>query len=255
MPYYLDSIDLATYGIVPGHQPESNISLKGCFDMPARIGDTYYEWADEDGIEPYVEDDEIFFGGRDIYFVGAIFGTRTQINDYLDTFYTAIEAFTDLVTFSTPYGDFDVQVKNVSVEYLDGAANINIVFREPVVDLTGGTLPATGSSENTIDGIPFTSFGFYLSGTKDINSLSEMKEQHFTIDGAEGFQMTTRQGKSFDLNGFLVATNLADYLSKIKALYLLFSSEGTRSVIVNNQDPVECFLKDGFKIAGVYIFE
>ena len=77
MAYILNNVNiLTTYGIRAGHAPSSNISLAGCFDLPSRIGKSYYEWGDDDSIEPYVLESEIMFGGRDITFAGNIIGTN-----------------------------------------------------------------------------------------------------------------------------------------------------------------------------------
>src|SRR5574343_156699 len=121
MAYLLNSVNLTTYGITAGQTPGSNIAVEGCFDLPERIGDTHHIWDDDNTVEPYVASDEIFFAGRDIKFYGTIIGNNFAINTYLDAFYTAIKAFTTLVTFSTPYGDFSVQVKDIKTKKYNGA--------------------------------------------------------------------------------------------------------------------------------------
>lgn len=152
--YTLNSVNLSTYGLIPGHAPSSNVAMQGIFDLPSRIGQTSYEWA-ESNIEPWVSADEIFFGGRDIVFYGSILGTNKVINDYLTALYNAVEAFTDLVALVTPYGTFNVQIKTIVPEYFTGACRVVITFREPVVDLTGGILPGAvidvDSGEVTVD--------------------------------------------------------------------------------------------------------
>ena len=52
--YTLNSVNLTTYGITPGHAPGSNIAMAGIYDCPPRIGETHREWADDDSVEPYV---------------------------------------------------------------------------------------------------------------------------------------------------------------------------------------------------------
>ena len=252
MSFLLNGINLSTYGIIPGHG-DGNIALSNCFDLPSRTGKTFHSWADSDSIEPYVSASDLFFAGRDIILHGSILGTNSVINDSLKSLYTAIGAFTGLVTFATTYGSFSVYVKTVTPEYMHGGAKVTIIFREPVVTLTG-TLPAVGSSNYTIDSIPFLSFGLYLSKTEALHDLPEMKEQNFTSYGAEGYQIAKRKNKTLDFNGFVIGTSLADFQSKVSALYKLFSSAGTRSIILNNEIEIDCFATEGFKIDNVILY-
>lgn len=252
--YTLNSVNLTTYGITPGHAPGSNIAMAGIYDCPPRIGETHREWADDDSVEPYVLADELFYGGRDITFYGAILGTNKQINDYLEALYDAVEAFADLVTLSTPYGSFSVQVKTIKPEFYIGGCSLVITFREPVVTLDSGELPSEASSAYMIDSIPMTSFGLYYSKGSGLRSLSELKEQFYTKYGAEGYQMTRRKARNFGIHGFIMASGLTDFESKVDALYKCFTGTGTRTIIINSEIEVECFAVEGFKVTGVRHF-
>jgi hypothetical protein len=252
--YTLNSVNLTTYGIVPGHATGSNIAMAGIFDCPVRIGQTHYEWADDDSVEPYTLADELFFAGRDIFFHGAILGTNKQVNDYLEALYDAVEAFTGLVTLVTPYGSFSVQVKTIVPEFYIGGCKLVMTFREPVVTLDSGSLPSTGSSAYTIDLIPMTSFGLYYSKGSGMRSLSELKEQLYTKYGAEGYQMTRRKARNFGIHAFVMGTSLSDFQTKIAALYKCFASAGMRSIIINNEIEIECFSVEGFKVSDIHLF-
>jgi len=253
MSYLLNGTNLSTYGIIAGHG-DGNISLSGCFSMPARSGKCFHAWGDSDSIEPFVDSSEIFFEGRNITFSGSIHGINSVINEYLKALYTAIEAFSGLVIFSTPYGDFSGYVKSVTPEILNGgAAKIQMIFREPVVTLTG-TLPSVAVDKYTIDGIPFSSFGLYLSKAEALHDLPEMKEQNYTSYGAEGYQISKRGNKTLDFNGFITGTSLADFQSKVSALYKLFSSPGTRNIKINDEINSETFATEGFKVDNVYLY-
>ena len=74
MAYKLNNIDFSTYGIMPGRMEGENLAVKGIFDLPSRIGDTHYDWAETNGVEPFVDADEIFLGSRTIYFQGIMQG-------------------------------------------------------------------------------------------------------------------------------------------------------------------------------------
>lgn len=255
MAHTLNSVNLSTYGIIPGQISGSNISLSGCFDLPERIGDTHYTWPEDNSIEPYVASDELFFAGRDILFKGTIIGTNTVINNYLKALYTAIQAFTGIVTFATPYGSFSVQVKSIKPTYYNSACTIEITFREPVVTLTGGTLPAVGINNYTIDRIPFSSFGLYLESKEELSNLPDLKPQYFTKYAAEGYQITKHGNKTLSIEALLKASSLSDFQSKISNLYLLFSSANTRNIKINNEVNIDCFAVKGFKIEDIMLLD
>ena len=256
MAYLLNSVDLfTTYGIYPGQAPGSNIAMSGIFDLPSRNGKTHHSWGDDHGIEPYVDSGDIQFAGRDIVFHGFLTGESSNINARIRALKDAIKAFSTLVVLSTPYGDFTVSVKEIQTKMYHGASSVIITFREPVVTLTGGTLPAEGASSNTIDGRTMLSFGLYLSGSKELHNLPEMKEQYFTKYGSEGYQISKRKNETLSFDGFIIGSSLADFKSKISALYLLFSSAGLRSIVLNNEISVACFATEGFKITNVVLGE
>jgi len=224
--------------------------------MPERIGDTYYSWAEEDYVQPFVDADELFFAGRNITLYANMFGSKGDINSNLRVLYSDIKAFTDIVTLSTPYGDFSVYVDNISVEPIGRvtkAANITIQFREPVVTLDG-TLPSTGTSLWTIDSIPLSSFGVYVSSDR-LNVFPQMKQQFFTKYGSEHYQICRRGESTIVVNGFITGTSIEDFKTNVSALYKLFSSPGERSLKVIHPVTIKCFAKNGFNISNVFVFD
>ncbi len=256
MSYLLNTKDLSLYGLYPSHAPDSNISLEGCFSMPVRIGDTHYVWAEEDYVQPFVDSDELFFAGRDITLYANMFGSKVDINSNLRVLYDDIKAFTDLVTLSTPYGDFSVYVQNIDVELIGRvtkAAKIVIRFREPVVTLAG-TLPATGTSLFTIDSIPLSSFGLYVS-SDSLNSFPSLQEQFFTKYGSEHYQVCRRGESAVLINGFVTASSVENFKTNVSNLYKLFSSSGERSLKVIHPVTIKCFAKNGFNISNVFVFD
>jgi hypothetical protein len=252
MSYYLNSVNLTSYGIIASHAPGSNICLQGCFDLPTRMGKSYHNWGDEDSVEPYVLVDELMFNGRDITFHGLIRGTYSEITAKLTTFYNALDLFTDPVLFATDYGNFNVLVKGVTPEFYRTISKVAIHFREPVVDLTiGGLIPDPGTSINTIDNIPLESYNLYYTKGYDLNDLPETKEQFFIKYASEGWQVTKRKNNTFDFNGFIVADNLSDFILRVQTLYQLFAVSGLRNIKLNNQIYLNCFLTEGFKVEKV----
>ena len=252
MAYSLNGILFSVYGLIPSQAPSSNIALAGCFDMPIRRGDLFYEWGDENGVEPYVDADDLMFDGRDIDCYCVMLGTRAEVQMKLKTFNSAIKAFTTTVELVTDYGTFDVYVKSVRPTITNGGANILISFREPIVDLTG-SIPAVGSSDTNIDGIPFSSFGLYFSSVLGQRDLQEMKEQYFTSYETEGFQITKRQSNILNINGFIVGTSIADFKDKVSSLYALYSSANTKNITLSGNNYGYHFPVNGFSITDVIV--
>jgi hypothetical protein len=258
MAYLLNSVDLTSYGITAGQFASSNIAVAGCFTMPSRIGDVFYEWGDENGVEPIDTGalDDRFYGGRDIGFMGFMVGAKSLIYDQLTAFYAAINsAPSGTIAFSTPYGDFNVYVNGVDVLQHNGACSLALTLREPVVTLTGGTIPAVGASPYQIDGIPMSSFGLYLSYRKDVFNLPELKPQYFTKLEAEGFQISKRKNNKYIFEGFLVGDSLADFQANVRNLYAMYDSAGLRTFKLTDDITFECLPANGFTISQVYYYD
>jgi hypothetical protein len=249
--YLLNTVDFEDYSITPGHVPGGNIALKGAFDMPGRIGDVLHEWGDEDGCELYTDADELFFGGRDIIFEGHISGSRSAIYTNLKSLYSNIAAVSGLSVFSTPYGDFNVVPKSGSPKHYTGLSTVRLEFREPVPVLTGGSVPASGSSLYTIDSVPMTSFGLYAAEYDGVIGLPEMKTQLFTRIEAEGYQINKRKPHEVDFKGYLVADSLAQFKTNLSNLYALFTSAGERTFNLRNQVSIVGIPAEGFKVDRV----
>jgi len=149
MPYKLNNILLETYGIIPGRMPGETLAVKGIFDLPKRLGDTHYSWAETNGVQAFVDADEIFMDGRTITFQGILIGDLATLKTFLNTFKTAIDGFNNVVPFETPYGTFCVLVKKVTPTFYNGGALVQIEFYEPEVGAScsiGGT-PTVYESE------------------------------------------------------------------------------------------------------------
>jgi hypothetical protein len=244
---------LTTYEIIPTHAEGSNISLQGCFDMPKRTGVTYHEWADDDSVDPFVGSDDIIFEGRDIVFTGFISGSRASVIPKLETFYTAIKAFTDLVVFSTPYGDFTGYVKSVTPKHYSNGTQIEMVFREPVVDFGDMFVPEDGTEIGTMYVMTYASLGLYPKEFKEATNLNELKEQFSTVYGSEGHQINKRKGNTIDFYATLIGASIADFILKVEALYGIFSMAGTEMININDEVEEYVFAAEGFKITNVIV--
>lgn len=253
MAYTLNSVDFTTsYGIIPGQVAGGNIALAGCFDFPPRIGDTHHEWGDEDGFEIYTDADELFYAGRDITFEGHLAGTRTEINANLDSLFSAFSAASGTQAFATPYGTFNVYAKDAKITNFREAARIKLVMREPVVTITGGSIPATDDSPFQIDGIPMSSFGLYPGEIKSTNELPEMKTQYFTKSEAEGFHVAKRKARKFEFKALMMAATLATFITNVRNLNALFGSIGLRTFTYGSNTITGAPL-EGFSITNVTV--
>lgn len=148
-------------------------------------------------------------------------------------------------TFTVPLGavKFKVVIHNKAVA--DVPINVSINRNE---------LEGTGTSDYLIDGFDMSNFGLYISSTKDIDNLPELKSQFYTKYGSEGYQIVDRKNKTLSLNGFVIESSISDFNIKIANLTLLFATEGLRSIKLKDEDLIQCFAKDGFTVEKVMVF-
>lgn len=157
--YTLNNISLDDYGFIPSQSDGSNLAITGVWDMPKRMGKTYHDWTDKDGIEPYVAVEDIRFEGRDIQLVGLIRGSsELDAIQKTQSFYDMMDAITDVVTLSCPWGSWKVYVSGmIKARYVGaGTVKITIPFREPKVALVSPpeaptNLAATNITDVQID--------------------------------------------------------------------------------------------------------
>lgn len=107
----------------------------------------------------------------------------------------------------------------------------------------------------SINGISAANMGLYVSTTDGLLNLPEAKEQFFTAYGYEGYQITRRHGNQYEINGFIIADNVADFQSKTTALYDLMISPGLRAITDNKGNNFSAFCKEGFTIDKVYVYD
>lgn len=206
--YKLNNISLESYGIIPGQISGESIAIKGIFDLPKRIGDTHHSWDETDSVEPFVDNGQIFLGGRTIIFAGLILDTKIGVETKLQALRTAIAAFTDVARFETPYGTACVFVKKITPKIYHEGAYILIEFREP---FAGASCPIIGN------------VSIYYS--------AEYSENADKNDCASGFYgstvtITAEAGKFIATHSQLAANQLAiDWVKATKQLYA--NSNGT----------------------------
>jgi len=252
--YKLNNISLTNYNIVAGQAPSSNIAVSGVFDMPKRKGKTFHSWGDHHGVEPWVKAAEIFFEGRDIVFYGLVKAADKPSTVYLlKSFYKLINSFTGLVSFETPYGTFQVYVKDeVVVKYIsDGWCSIALKMREPVVTIPNELLPL-GNQYNKlgINGIPFNSFGAFVKKTDKNLNRPGTKKQSVSVYGSEGFEITKMKLQKVSLNLVFHTNSFVNLKTGIDQFHTVLASEGLHDL---NMDMTgkKIFAIDGFKVKNI----
>lgn len=141
--YYLNNRPLSDFGFVPGHAEGSNLAVSGAWDLPARTGECYHAWPEEDGVEPYVDAEDLVFGSREIRLSGTIIGRdRLRFRELLEAFHAFITSLPSLVELRCAWGTWSVNCKaETKIEVKGGRIGfVTLVFDEPNPDLSG-TMP------------------------------------------------------------------------------------------------------------------
>lgn len=254
MNYLINDIPLKDFGLTPGRQPNSNIAISGCWDMPSRIGKVFHDWQDENGIESYLRADEIFFGGRDISIICWISeGNRVGFVDQIQALYDYIDSLQDsLFTLSCELGSWNVQMINASsVSYLNnGWGNIQLNFREPVVEMDG-VLPSDTEGGVGIDNFSFAQLGLVKTLTKDQANRPTSKHIESTSYGYERKSKVKRNMREFSIEFFLDHPTYNDFNNCINNLMYLLSKPNARTLRLDDNTTREFFVKDGFTVSKV----
>lgn len=266
MAYTLNGTDLATFGIIPGQAPGSHLAIEGFLSMPERINKTDHSWGDFDGVEPYVSDGELYWGGRNLIFHGLVrAASRDAAQNAVLQLYNLIEEFTGLVTMACDWGSWQVKINGqIDATYMgSGLVKIRIPFREPVVNLSGGTVPSNPDFENVlgIDGVDFEALGFTLVDFQAMGIRGSQIEGHlnrpapkaeeFEAYDSEGFQITKAEVREYKLKGVIRAASFAALESTVKNLYAVFAQPGTRVLYVPDDLIRVVYAKKGFTISQI----
>lgn len=253
MAYILNGIDLATYGIFPSQVPESNLALTGQLDFPKRLGKAYHVWDDQDGIEPYVSEELIRWKGRDLKYYGYMnASSKLEAMTGLKNFYNQLGGLTDLVELETPWGNFQVFVKDaVEIDQNHkGVLRVVIPFREP--DCGIGYSPSGGISKG-IDGVDFEDFGFtYLRldgqwnrpATKEIKTIGYLKES---------YQVTKANAREMVLKGLFISSSYAAMKAKVDQLAEMLAKPGVRTLQIDGEPFREFFCCNGFSVSQINV--
>ena len=245
--YYLNNKPLSDFGIVPSRS-NKHIALSGCFDLPKRIGDTYFDWPRENGVDPYVDESDIQFDSRSIRFTGYIIG-NLELN--VRSLQNYVLALPELSMLSCKWGSWNVKVnKSIDITPIDkNNARISISFVEPIPDLSG-TLPPISTIKD-IDDYSWKSLGLYIEKINGSFNIKPLKSLDVTQNPDRTIRTTGGEDKGkVTISAHVVATSFEDFKSRIKSLYRLFGSAGLRTINYRGRS-IYCFAINGFTITNV----
>ena len=255
--YSINEIPISAFSLTPGRAPGSNIAISGCWNMPARIGKTYQVWEESNEIEPYLRQDEMFFGGRDLSLL--CWADANSRADYIDTIQRIQDELDSLqngmFTLSCQWGVFHVQAVAVSpAEYVgSGYGNIQLKFREPVVDLSGD-LPDNMSGGVGIDNYSFSDLGLTKVMTRNQADRPASRTLISEAYGIERIGAVRREAREFSLEFFIDVSTYTQFVSIISGFSYLLSRPGARTLRLDDNTTREVFVKDGFSVTEVRQF-
>ncbi|MGY6522014.1 MAG: hypothetical protein ACXIUD_09815 [Mongoliitalea sp.] len=266
MGYTLNGTALTSFSISPGQSPDSNLALQGFLSMPERMHKTEHSWGDQKGIEPYVSSPELYWGGRNLVFHGIMrASSRDDAHDRLEALYAFIDDQDDLMTLASPYGTWQVYVNGQieAVYHSDGVCKLQIPFRQPVVDLTGGSIPSSNDwgQVSGIDGVDFEALGFTLVNfnQNDIrgNRLEGQLHRPAPKSGEsigylhEPYQVTKSGAREIGLKAVIVKPSYAALLQTVQNLYALFAQPGTRVLYIPEDRIRIVYARKGFEVSRI----
>lgn len=251
----INNVDLQTYGI-------SVTKIKGAFDMPARYGTYERDWQDVDGIEAFVNIDDIYYKQRKIT-LDCIMEAPT-----MGEFQYQMGLFRELVytrfTITTPYSTHDCIMKEGSkVKFLnskyenDIVAEFSLVLNEMSYSF-GTTLAPEPDITNDvfwIDRIALSRFGIIVEESEGYFDFPAMKDDKVTRYMRESDKINKRKSRDISLKCSLRADNITDFQTKITQLHSLLAQTGLRQLMLplpGLERAYEVFCPDGFKLSELY---
>jgi len=214
--------------------------ITGYLDMPARQGETFYDWGDE--IEPLISEDDIYFGSRKII-IEAFYKGSDWYNSAKQ-----LEEVTTKETLSTPYGDFQVKLYQLKIlKDYKGVKTLSIEFVQLNPDLSG-PLPNVSQLDGIrLDGHDlFSEFGLLVENVNGFNA-PELKSARETSDKLNALS-EFRQPPEINVKVNGIYASKADMQTKVTELNRLFAKEGLRH-FVNAGYGYQCYCTDGYKVS------
>jgi len=213
--------------------------MTGYLDMPARQGETFYDWGDE--VEPLVSENDIYFGTRKIIVEAFYKGT-----DWYNSA-KALEEITTEETLSTDYGDFQVKLNQLKIlKDYKGVKTLSLEFIELNPNLSGALPNVSQLDGIRLDGHDlFSEFGLLVENVNGFDA-PELKASRETTDKTNALS-EFRQTPEINVKVNGIYASKAEMSTKITELNKLFAKEGLRHFVYAGYG-YQCYCTDGYKI-------
>ncbi|MEG2212659.1 MAG: hypothetical protein RRY35_02050 [Clostridiales bacterium] len=239
MQYKINNVPLENYGFRPGWlaKKESSFALSGMFNLPERIGNTYYQWPT--GIEPFISPGEIQFGTRQLALsLVCKADSLTAFKGYLNAVYTALSR--PVILSTELLGEFQVIAEKSSVKhYKNGWAAVILYLKEEHPTLANLVLPKASGAAVGIDGYSWEELGMVVSSISGRYNLGRYNEA-----GVRDFT-------TLPLKATLKAPTLEQFKLIAQRLQVLFSRPGVRRLKYFDGTQEDVFAVAGFKIEKI----
>ena len=232
----------------------------GLYDFPSRAGKINHDWHESDGVQPYVNESEIYYKQRTISLKCLL--ESTDINDFTYQLGRLKDLLYDgWVRLETAYSlTFNVLLKDqaaVKYNYESSSAIFTLNFKEIVYDPSTLPVPTPQSTVindvYSIDKVLFSQLGLIVETSSGNFDFTSMKSDRLTIYKNESFFNNARMSRNIKLQLSLIGTDVADFNNKIHKLHYLLNNEGLRSLIIPGSiSPYEVYCKDGFRVKELY---
>ncbi len=241
MSYIINDTDLSIFGITAIRNKDS-IALSGIFDFPGRDGTTEHEWGTE--TEAFVSAADLKWKERDIVFAGLMMAeTRTLLLQNLTNFSTLCKS--DLLSFETPYGTFDVVLKEgITTTKLDDTSyNIEVRLTEQEVAFSILNKVASGGTGYLLSGYNLQNdFGIYVPSITGQLDTPERIE----VGTTDYYRKTGyRKPQDITIKCVMIQSNMDDLTNNMNQFLALLSSEGLKEFI-DSDGAYSVYVKDGF---------
>jgi len=254
MAYLINNIDLKdNYGVIVQ-------KCLGVFDMPERMGLTQHDWLDEDGIEAFVDEEDIYFKQRTIKLKCKIFA-ESLMTLYYNLGVLQKELYSGQFLLSTPYGNYTCLLKSGSrVIFPSGRngtpchAEFSLILNEISMSIYDPPVgdENIGYDKYWIDKVDLLAkMGIVVEQSDGMFDFSEMKKDNKTFYKRESDLNNKRGVKNIYLNCSVVATSINDFSYKMRDLRALLAKPGLRTlnIPIDGYDKAfNVYCKSGFNI-------
>jgi len=225
------------YGFVP-------IIHTGFLDMPARLGETYYDWGDH--IEPLVHEDDIFWQSKQLV-IEVLFDQRLTSLSFRQSI-SELTSHKGYMFLQNIYGSQEVKFKDAhkKLHPNDNIVTYRLVFDEFETNVDRTVNAAIGGSGILIDGYSLArDFGVLVQKVEFYDDVASLKTSKKTSYNPKKELTDFRTFKYLQIRCTVLKTD--GYIDRLKDLKSILGAPDMRKVVYNGVE-YTCFFTDGFKV-------